>query len=427
MWLLVAVHALPVDGARRSPATQGVGGASGRDEINPGTAPRPAWQQKDFTPMKKKGPRAFDNAAYEAKVNGGGASWGSSPRPLRLLVHAVQDDTNLDYVDEVKPFLEKVAQERLPFSTPEERDLTLAGELDFRCFTARRPLCSGTRLFYGIIHIFPEWKFQMPISLRAVHSWEKLRSTWEGGPAAKETIYFICGKAIEMGYVSEAIAFLVAFDCYLREQDWIQLKCEDVFIDLSRRKSKVSARVALMLGRKHRGESVKTGQEQGVLIDDSLLSLLLWARVKDAPPDELVFKTTAARAGRVWREILEKNQLQWVGPLHTLRHSGPTHDVLHQRRSVEDVQRRGRWTQSKSMLRYAKPHALVVHKARLPEDVMKKGRELVHDFRPALRPVKSDSFWSAPIREALRHYVVTQADQAIMPLDPASNGRESAL
>ena len=50
----------------------------------------------------------------------------------------------------------------------------------------------------------------------------------------------------------------------------------------------------------------------------------------------------------------------------------------------------------------------------------------MHDLRPALRTVKADSFWSAPIREALLHYVVTQADQAIMPLDPASDGRERA-
>ena len=47
-----------------------------------------------------------------------------------------------------------------------------------------------------------------------------------------------------------------------------------------------------MLGRKHRGESVKTGQEQGVTIDDGLLSLLMWARVQDAVPSE-----TAAGVG----------------------------------------------------------------------------------------------------------------------------------
>eukprot|EP00959_Pyramimonas_sp_CCMP1952_P153979 3221413-Pyramimonas_sp.AAC.1 len=37
-------------------------------------------------------------------------------------------------------------------------------------------------------------------------------------------------------------------------------------------------KVALLLGRRHRGESVKTGQEQGVAIDSGLLSHILAER-----------------------------------------------------------------------------------------------------------------------------------------------------
>eukprot|EP00959_Pyramimonas_sp_CCMP1952_P474715 9503818-Pyramimonas_sp.AAC.1 len=67
-----------------------------------------------------------------------------------------------------------------------------------------------------------------------------------------------------------------------------------------------SIKVALLLGRRHRGESVKTGQEQGVAIDSGLLSHILAERVKQIEPTDKVFNTTAAQAISVWRGVQSK-------------------------------------------------------------------------------------------------------------------------
>ena len=87
------------------------------------------------------------------------------------------------------------------------------------------------------------------------------------------------------------------------------------------------ATVALLFGRRHRGESVKTGQEQGVMLDDPLLSALLAGMRSQLSPADKIFNTNETKSGRVWREMLTKSDLGHVGPLHTLRHSGPSEDV----------------------------------------------------------------------------------------------------
>eukprot|EP00969_Alexandrium_andersonii_P116753 5161646-Alexandrium_andersonii.AAC.1 len=52
---------------------------------------------------------------------------------------------------------------------------------------------------------------------------------------------------------------------------------------------------------------------------------------------------------RVWRATLESLGLSWVGPPHSLRHSGPSADATSGRRSLEDIRRRGRKSQIKSV------------------------------------------------------------------------------
>ena len=47
------------------------------------------------------------------------------------------------------------------------------------------------------------------------------------------------------------------------------------------------------------------------------------------------------------------------------------------RRSREDVRRRGRLSQPKSVQRYSKPHALFVHKARMPLWINVDGSKII--------------------------------------------------
>ncbi len=56
------------------------------------------------------------------------------------------------------------------------------------------------------------------------------------------------------------------------------------------------------------------------------------------------FKTAAAAVGLK----------EWFLSLYVLRHAGPSHDYLAKRRSLADIQRRGRWALESSVRRYEK-------------------------------------------------------------------------
>ncbi|CAK0878548.1 unnamed protein product [Prorocentrum cordatum] len=378
---------------------------------------RPAARRRPFVPMKKKGPLAFESAAAKKLVNRSSLGGEQLERPVRLLIHAVQDDTNKEYLKEVEPFLRDVFHKRLPLSTPGQRDITVAAELDNRCFVERAPLNRGIKLYHRLVHIFPAWRSEIPIALRALHSWGKYQQTWEGGPASIEAIYYIAREALRRGHVDEGMAFLLAYDCYLREQDWLQLRAEDVHVSYGdSEEDPRTIKVAILLGRRHRSESVKTSQEQGLAIDDPGIALVIAECVKALGKQAFVFDTTATRAGSVRRQILSDGDMSWTGPMHTLRHSGPSHDILHTRRSIAEIQRRGRWTQSKSMAIYSKPHSLIVHNDRLPTKAKREGREARHDLRVLLRPMSVTSTWSSATKAA-SDILGEYGSQAFEPLD----------
>ena len=149
---------------------------------------------------------------------------------------------------------------------------------------------------------------------------------------------------LKHGCIDDALAAEVALDGYLREQDWAQLLAEDVQVDW---RDKGQCVVALLFGRRHRGESVKTGQEQGVKLESPLLSRLLAERVADLPSRERVFQTNPDRFRREWRRAAEVLDVPWFLPPHCLRHTGPSEDASSGQKALEDIRRRGRWTQQK--------------------------------------------------------------------------------
>eukprot|EP00969_Alexandrium_andersonii_P205473 9079362-Alexandrium_andersonii.AAC.1 len=65
----------------------------------------------------------------------------------------------------------------------------------------------------------------------------------------------------------------------------------------------------------------------------------------DRPLDESVFGFRSEHFRRCWTEALEALGLQWIGPPHTLRHTGPSYDASTGRRDLEQIRRRGRWKQ----------------------------------------------------------------------------------
>ena len=343
-----------------------------------------ARPRAEVVPILKKGPLAWC-AGGPPVLQGGSA--------LRLLVHGVNDKTNDDYIYEVRQFLEAVRKERRPFMSNDEKDLTLARELDVRCYTERRPIGHGKNLYHGLCHVFPHLRGVLPTSLRALHNWETFGKAAEGDAACYISVYAIIGTMIELGFIDEALATWLALDGYLRGQDWQQLRSEDVRASWT--SPDAAPQVAILLGRRHRGESVKTGQEQGVEIESPLLSWLIALRVRDRAANLLLFDTSVVRHKGAWDKAKTVLGIEWMSGPHTLRHTGPSEDAASGRRTLADIQRRGRWLQIKSVQRYSKPWSMIAHKARLPESVKKIGQPIAANPRALLERIPYKHPWGA--------------------------------
>ena len=148
-----------------------------------------------------------------------------------------------------------------------------------------------------------------------------------------------------------------------------------------------------MFGRRHRGESVKTGQEQGIDIDDKVLAVLLWHFCETLKPSQLVFNVTDAEYRHTWHMSQKRLGLEWVGPPHCLRHTKPSEDSAQKIRTIDEILKRGRWTQVKSMARYSKPHALTIHLSRLPEKVRQAGDNYITHKETMLAAIAPTHPW----------------------------------
>ena len=128
-----------------------------------------------------------------------------------------------------------------------------------------------------------------------------------------------------------------------------------------------------------RGERVKTGRNQGVIIDSDILTAEWRALKKNLADGAKIFKTNPDQFRLEWNEMKEKLGLAWVGPPHDLRHSGAARDVEQAVRTLEQVRRRGRRVTLESVQRYTKTWLLVKARSKLTSVQMKAGNAIMSE------------------------------------------------
>lgn len=307
-----------------------------------------------LVPLLKTGARAWVNARTIPETGrvGGGIN--------RLQLHAVSDGTNVAYIAEVKRFLKMLRKLEVRPSTMSEWDLYMADELSRRCYTRDCSLSSSQYLFHGFCHPFPEHKHRLPESARALKGWERQVGSRLGGPMTWGVVLLIIQHMFLEGQVWAGLWVWLQHDVYGGEQDMEILHEPDIY-------HAPPSECALQFGPRERGESVKTGSDQGCEVDDPLLSRILYAvKRKILSAGAPLFPHTQAFVRKIWAQTQETLQLDRVHPLHSLRHTKPSADARSKRRTLEEIRRRGRWNQLKSVQRYSRGHAVTMHLAALP-------------------------------------------------------------
>ena len=134
----------------------------------------------------------------------------------RLIIHAVADNSNLQWIPKVRKFMEHCVELGLDLDTITNVDCAVAEYFDLLCYRDQLAPSAGAVLFFGLLCLSPEWKGRLLRSLRALKSWHKLAITAEGGPIPEEYIFLIALYLFEHGFDTEGAWVLFQYDIFGR-------------------------------------------------------------------------------------------------------------------------------------------------------------------------------------------------------------------
>lgn len=190
-----------------------------------------------------------------------------------------------------------------------------------------------------------------------------------------EIIFGAIAHMFRGGKLWEALWVYLSWDGYLRQQDCRVLRADDVADD--------DTNIALNFAPRARGERVKTGSDQGAVIDDPLLTILLRAFQLGVGAGQPFFTIGSTHVEKAWAQALQAQGVDWK-PLHCLRHNRPPEEASTNSRPLEGIRRRGRWKQMKSVQRYAKRHALTTVRSQCPKEALARGAAIRANPIPTL-------------------------------------------
>ncbi|CAE7650241.1 unnamed protein product, partial [Symbiodinium pilosum] len=215
----------------------------------------------------------------------------------------------------------------------------------------------------------------LPLSKEALAGWRKLAPGGMRLPVPEEFIFDFAHLALDDGHVDIAFGMILQYDTYLRPSECLGLEQQHLGFPAGGRYNKWSIVVAPF----QLGATTKTGKfDDSVLVADksdrAWLTQAMDLYVKQHP-GKLFPKLTLAKYEAWFRNAAGKLKYKskCVMP-HILRHSGASNDAYHKRRSLLDIQKRGRWEAKKSVSRYEK-HALL----------LKRWEQAAADRLPAIR------------------------------------------
>jgi integrase len=250
--------------------------------------------------------------------------------------------------------------------------------MSYACYQQDSHSAYGSMLLNGVAYLLPEAARHLPLSWKALQAWGKITISTEGGPIPLQTLACMeswLRQQKDAKALVAADAIPIAADCYLREQDIVNLRIEDVVFTSD------ALSCALLLGRSKRGESVKTGRDQGVIPDEPYSIEILRRRVANQPPSAKVFPITHAQYGEWWRKAAAALKVS-PGPPHSSRHTGASRDLAEGYRDLDGIMRRGRWKALASVQRYAKTHSWLQALSSQPHHIQQEGNAILALRRP---------------------------------------------
>jgi integrase len=229
-------------------------------------------------------------------------------------------------------------------------DIRLSAFID-HLFLSSASKTTAAHAIFALAHHRPDLKKRLGQAHRRLAGWHRLTPSVSYPPITWELTVVIAVALARGGYHGEATSCLLAFHCYLRVGELVNLRIRDVILPHDPRMGRAFVGMALRL------RTTKTGPEQWVEIrrDDvgEILSEWIARRALLATSmDDFVFPFTADHLRKMLRRACDS---LGVGDSHytphSFRHGGATADFL-RGVSIEHVMFRGRWQSQKSARHY---------------------------------------------------------------------------
>ena len=203
------------------------------------------------------------------------------------------------YAPNVRKFLDFALKHEFPLHTYELIDDALCRYLVWSCYVEDRHPQQGSYAVNGFVWLFPESGRHLPSAWKTLQSWEKHAITTEGEGVPKETAACMSDwlrnqSSAEEKLVGDVVD--IAIDGYCRQQDLIgNLQRRDVVFDTVGNETTT----CLQFGRSSRGESSKTGRNQGVMFDEAHSTRVMQRLCDGKAPKDKIFAISTETA-RKW-------------------------------------------------------------------------------------------------------------------------------
>ena len=257
-------------------------------------------------------------------------------------------------------------QQVLPYDQPsEEQDQVLPNPGRCLDICADRNVWGRGRHQSGQLHdsggslFLPEYKTPkmtgLPNTKQSLQGWRKLDPPKSRLPLPWPVVCLMVKEAFKQRQTQLGLMMLLAFNAYLRPGEIEKLRVQDLVPPATKQKS-----WSLVLHPFEEGIPSKTGEFDETLMLDRFLilpqTIYRVMRVQQQRPSAPLFTRTAKELKDFMTSLSAPLKLEKLEELHPyrLRHGGASEDFNRQTRTLQEIQRRGRWKSFSSVRRYEK-------------------------------------------------------------------------
>lgn len=254
---------------------------------------------------------------------------------------------------------------------PDAPSVPLVRRIDLLCtkylhllYRSGKGKVEASACFYSLNLLRAGITRELPCAAQALKGFRKLVPSISCPPLTWPITVLIALSMARSGHQQEAVATLLAFDCYLRINEALNLMREDVATGADPRVGAGDVNNIYLRLRK-----TKTGPNQGVTVNNSDVKALLMMLCEKTAAKSLLFGCKYSTYLRLFRKVIKHLKLSPDYTPHSLRHGGATFGFINGM-SVEEVMHRGRWAASKTARHYIQSGRQTLLSVEIPQSVV---------------------------------------------------------